>query len=144
MENHLSLEPLMIARLRERVPAALDVLAAADMAAVEEKKMRFPALHVYYMGDKLDDRAGDGQFAEVEQTWGVVVAVRHLSGALAQRNAAGDLISAVLSALQGWLPGEDYSRMTRINAPAPLYRTGGYVFVPLYFTCRVLTMGAVD
>lgn len=140
--NHLDLEPLLIDRLKAQVPAALDVLSAADLPAVGEQALRTPALHLYYLGDAFEDRAVQGADLEVEQTWGVVLVVRHLRGPAAQRDQAGEMMTSVIQALQGWEPSPRHGRLQRTNAPAPLYGDGGTLFLPLYFTCRVLTSGA--
>lgn len=139
--NHLDLEPLLIDRLKAQVPAALDVLSAADLPAVGEQALRTPALHLYYLGDAFEDRAVQGADLEVEQTWGVVVVVRHQRGPAAQRGQAGELMTSVIQALQGWEPSPRHGRLQRTNAPAPLYGDGGMLFLPLYFSSRVLTSG---
>ena len=139
--HHLDLEPLLIARLKAKVPTALDVLSAVDLAAVEDQALRTPALHIYYLGDAFDGRAVQGVDLEVEQTWGVVVVVRHQRGPAAQRSQAGELMTAVIGALQGWEPSPNHGRFQRVPAPAPLYGDGGMLFLPLYFSSRVLTSG---
>lgn len=141
--NHLDLEPLLLARIQAKVPEALDVLSAADLPAVGEQALRTPAVHVYYLGDSFDSSAVRGVDLEVEQTWGVVIVVRHLRGAAAQRDQAGEMMTDVIGALQGWEPSPRHGRLQRATAPAPLYGEHGILFLPIYFTCRVLTTGAV-
>jgi len=140
--NYLDLEPLLIARLKAQVPSALDVLSAADLAWAEGRTLRTPALQVFYFGDAFDDSADRGRHMEVTQTWAVIVVIRHQQGPSAQRGQAGELISAVIAALQGWEPSKSHGRLARKNAPAPVYGESGYAYFPLYFSCRVLTSGS--
>lgn len=140
--DYFGIEPLLMARLRERVPGARAILSAADLAGVQEQQQADPALHVFYMGDRFGDSARGGACVEIQQTWAVVVVVRELRAAAVTRASAGELVGAVIAAVQGWQAGPDYGPLRRIEAPQPIYRPGGWCYFPLYFLARVLSEGS--
>lgn len=147
MAGYLGLEPLLVARL-DTLRAArplLAVLTSRDLAEVREADQRLPALHVLYLGDShFSDGAADGRVQHVDQTWGVIVATRDLRDAAEARASAGELLGDLLTLCQGWRPGEGYGRLHRVQAPGPLYRPHGVLYIPVYFTCRVLWRGDTD
>ncbi|WP_295451906.1 hypothetical protein [uncultured Thiodictyon sp.] len=147
--NYLELEPLILARL-EPLKAdwpTLRIDAARDVAGVLAKDQRLPALCVLYGGDaSVESTDGKDQLVGAVQRWGVVVSHRDLREPEAGRVSVGELAAAVIAQLQGWLPrGPEggLGRLRRQPAPAPIYSKEGAVYLPLTFTCRVLSRGAL-
>lgn len=146
MENYLSAEPLLIARLREKVSDVKGVLSAADLAGVAESAQQTPALHVVFGGYR-PTRSVDGSrgaIQETEQTWWVVAAVKNLRSPQTGENAreqAGPILSAVLAALQGWQPTAKHTPLELAAGPRPGF-SKGYGYFPLAFVTRVVTRGA--
>jgi len=146
MQNHLALEPLLIDRLKSAVPEFRAVPGMADLAAMQESGQPTPAAHVIYQGDTLPsgNNAGQGSAQMVAQTWMVVVAVRtarDTRGGSDAREEAGPLITGVIRALSGWMPGPGFIPMRRVNAPKPGFNAG-FGYFPLAFETRFVTNGA--
>ncbi|WP_295586017.1 hypothetical protein [uncultured Lamprocystis sp.] len=147
--NYLALEPLLLERLEPLTTdwPTLRIEAARDVAGVLAKDQRLPSLCVLYQGDAaVDATDGLGQLVHADQRWAVVVAARDLREAAAGRVSAGELAAAVIARLQGWQPNGRESglgRLRRQAAPAPVYSNEGAVYLPLTFTCRVLSRGAL-
>lgn len=147
MDNHLALEGLLIERLKSAVPEFRAVPGMADLAAMQESSQITPAAHVIYWGDTVPsgNSAGQGSAQMVAQTWMVVVAVRSARdtrGGSGAREEAGTLMSDVIQALSGWMPGPGYLPMRRVNAPRPGF-SAGFGYFPLAFETRFVTNGAM-
>lgn len=144
--NFLALEPLLIVRLRSRIPAARAVLSAADLADVRQATQVTPALHVLYGGYRPVEAAGRGAVVRLVQTWYVVAVVRNVAqGDAAQRvrEDACALLDPVLAALIGWAPehgGAHIGPLQLVAAPAPLIEAG-YGYFPLAFTAELHLQG---
>ena len=144
VENWLSLEPLLIARLVAKLDSKVKVLPARDITGIVESAQHTPAVHIYFGGYRpLGDQV-NGAIQQIEQTWYAVTAVRHPAAqqnGQASRNEAGQLSSQVLRYLLGWSPGKDYTRLQLAAAPRPLFSKGGFGYVPLGFTTRLSVRG---
>lgn len=147
--NYLELEPLILERLQsllDRWPT-LAIEAARDLAAVLAKDQRLPSLCVLYQGDASVEAAdGIGEVTYAAQRWAVVVAVRDLRDAKAGRLDVGRLAAATIARLQGWPPHASESganRLQREPTRTPIYTKEGTVYLPLVFTCRVVSRGAI-
>ncbi len=138
--DFLGLEPLVIERLKAMVPAARAVLAAEDLADVQERSQVTPALHVIYGGYRITESADNGRGAITEQTWIVVAVVKGASqradGPAALRASAAALVGPVLAALMGWRPAERMRPMKLANGPRPVF-SGGFAYFPLTFAAQV-------
>lgn len=145
MDNHLALEGLLIERLKSAVPEFRGVLGMADLAAMQESSQVTPSAHVIYQGDTVPsgNSAGQGSAQVVVQTWLVVVAVRSARdtrGGSGAREEAGALMTRVIQALSGWMPGPEFRPMQRVNAPRPGFNAG-FGYFPLAFETRFVTNG---
>lgn len=143
--NYLAVEPLIIARLEERVSGLRNVSGWSDYASIEDAKMPTPCAYVLYLGDRPLDDAGRGAVQRVMQLWGVVIAVRNLRSAptgAGVRDEAGPYITAVIGALMGWRPSPTFRPMRRLaGGPPPSY--GDLVgYFPLLFGTELQTTGA--
>lgn len=138
--DFLGLEPLVIERLKALVPNARAVLAAEDLADVQERSQTTPALHVIYGGYRIVEAAENGRGAITEQTWIVVVVVKGAgqggNAPAAVRASAASLVGAVLSALMGWRPAERMRPLKLTNGPRPVF-SGGFAYFPLTFAALV-------
>jgi hypothetical protein len=146
MSNLLGVEPLIVARLEEKL-AAHDprphILTAPDLADVAEEKQLTPAVHVVYGGMRIAQDDGHGSYIELEQTWYTVIAVRNLRDmrkGSAARADAGELLDAVFRALTGWKPGLDIRALRPATAPRAAY-SGGFGYYPLAWTTRMQMRG---
>jgi hypothetical protein len=121
--NLLSAEPLLLARLRARLPAPVQVFAAADLDGVREREQYAPAVHLLYGGHRI----GDSPYPGVEkrlQSWVCVLVARNRRGVESQRDAAGELLTQVETSLLGWRPSPDHTPRIGQDAPAPRYGAG--------------------
>lgn len=138
--DFLGLEPLIIERLKATVPAARTVLAAEDLADVQERSQVAPALHVIYGGYRVIEASENGRAASTEQSWIVVAVVKGASqrsdGPAALRASAAELVGPVLSALMGWRPVDRMRPLKLANGPRPAF-SGGFAYFPLTFAAQV-------
>ncbi|MEW6490766.1 MAG: hypothetical protein AB1578_22995 [Thermodesulfobacteriota bacterium] len=143
MQNYLSAEALIVARLQSKVAGVKAVLSAADLDGVAESAQVTPAVHVVFGGYRPTQERDEGRVQESEQVWIAVVAVRNLrtpkTGEHA-RETAGELCADVLAALQGWRPSAEHQPLKLAPGPRPGF-SKGYGYFPLAFTTRVVTRG---
>jgi len=134
------IEQHITAALRPTWPT-LAVLSARDLAGVRESEQRLPAVHVLYVGDRLEAPQGRGAVQTIDQGWMVVAAVRDLRDAEASAEQMGPLLDALLHLLLGWRPSPEHGELRREQAPTPIYRSG-VLYVPLLFRSRLLRVGS--
>jgi hypothetical protein len=143
--DYLAAESLIVARLRAQVsgvPSA-NVMTTADLAGVEARAQRTPALHVIYNGDEPAGVAGQSDLGDsqvVQQRWMIVVAVRSgkdTLGGSGARSVAGPLMVDVIQALAGWRPSADHGPLIRGSAPAPLFEAG-FAYYPQLYRCAIV------
>lgn len=137
----LDLEPLLVGRLRERVPEGGAVKVSGDFAVVGAAD-NYPALHVVLPRYRVLEHNGVAD-ARVGQVWHVATVTRDAS----ESDPAGDvrgehsrLVQAVIDVLNGWRYAEDRLPLV-LDTPvfAPSVRDG-ILYFPLAFTAR-LTVG---
>jgi len=117
------------------------VRLAAAIEEIGDITPASPAVWVIWDGDRIVDGAGAGQGAAqaVDQHWIVALLVRSARDAASGAgvtNAAGPLLSRILSALMGWQP-QGSRALRRIEAPRPSYVTGTGIY-PLAFAARII------
>lgn len=140
MQDFLALGPELIARLKDRLPPALHVLGAADLAGVTEERQITPAVHVVYQGYQVQETSANGLVARVQQSWLVVVATRNVRALKVgdpARAEAGALAAGVLQALMGWKPASAAKPLTLTSAPNARY-TAGCQYLPLAFSTELV------
>jgi len=126
--TYFSAEQLIRNRLTDKltkIPSS-SILVASDLVNVTESSQINPAVHVVYAGDNLGDERGDGLAQKVEQQWQVIVVSRNMKNNSKQQaiTESGELVSEVLSALQGFTLSPSHSRLKRVQAGKPTYRKG--------------------
>ena len=142
MENYLSAEPAIIARLKAMIPELVGAFSASDLEGVAEAKQTTPAVHVLYYGDRVvegNGRSSTGEIQCVDQVWYVVLAVRNARTQLtneAARADAGPLALKVLKALQGWQPSPEHGPLKRVNGAGPGFKAG-FAYLPFCFATRI-------
>lgn len=145
--SFLALESLLIERLRSAMPD-VRVFGAEDLQGVEERGQVTPALHVIFNGYRVTGNSPTGVRAEVEQSWLVVVVVRHDGSAdqaaEAVKQRAAPYVDGVLGALMGYrISGVTPAPLPLKldSAPKPIYRKPFY-YLPLAITTQVVVSGA--
>lgn len=139
----MHLEAALIHRLKDRLPAHVRVLSAADLDGVAEGSQPTPAVHVIYYGDRPLEVNSNGRTARVEQTWLVVAAVRNVRGPRTGQDAREDgmaLMWQVRRALMGWQPEGASTPLKLASAPRPGY-SAGFQYLPTAFTVETIILG---
>lgn len=118
-DNHLALEPYLIARITDMVPDLDEVGGYVALGIAGRKGGPFPAAYVLYLGD-TDALAQEGQrrFNErrIGQRWQVVLRVKPTLQEYDNDIAsAGAMLTKLLGAVSGWTPGRDVERFARIE-----------------------------
>lgn len=137
MSNHLAAEPLLVARLKARLPDTVQVLAAADLDGVQDASQFVPAVHVLYGGHRIGKAPYPGCEQRL-QSWACIVAVRNRRGVAAQRVAAGELVAAVETALLGYKLSSEHTPLIGQDAPKPTYGPGVIYYTLVYQTSIVV------
>lgn len=137
MTDFLAVEDLIRQRLAERVPGIRKIYSVDDLQGAQEQAQRTPAAHILYSGATPAQERKDQAAVNIEQTWTVVIAVRHIRDTSGARSEAGEIIQATLEALQGWRPSEQHSPMSMTRAPLRPDYGNGYAYFPVAFTTRI-------
>lgn len=139
MINYLAAEPVLVERLKERLPATVQVLSAADLDGVKDTTQFVPAVHVLYGGHRL----GKSPYVGCEQrlqTWACVLVVRNRRGVAEQRLEAGDLLARIEEALLGYKPSAEHTPLIGQDAPKPAYAPG-VIYYTLVYQTTILIKG---
>jgi len=144
--NYLNAEKLIIDCLKAEIEtiSPTKILSAVDIDGVKSKNQINPAIQVILYDDQPEEAAGgelNSQF--VHQLWLTMVVVRnvrHESGKGA-RVDAGEIISDVISILNGKHLKAPYSRMIRIKSPYRPTYINGFFYFPIMFKVRMKTTG---
>lgn len=144
-------EAAIVARLQARIDEGTwttskkpRVLAAADLANMEERSQIVPALYVIFDGYEPTQQVGDGRVQEISQDWTIAVAVRNAyshQNAQGVRDEANPLIDLVLGAMLGWSPGTGFRTFKMQPGVGPVFSDAGFGYFPLQFQTRVAVRG---
>lgn len=137
--NFLGLEPLIVARLKDRLPPNVSVLSMADTAEIDAAHQPAPAVGVFYNGYTANAERPVRATAPVAQTWVTYVVARNLArlaDGTDAREDAGAIASAVIDALHGWRVGEGFGTLFLTNAPAADYANGLF-YLPLGWSVQI-------
>lgn len=145
-EDYFAAEQPIVEQLSTVVGALVQKIYTPATLQDVEKQQVTPALHVLYMGDRINtgpqDRSENKSRQILSQQWMVVVAVRNAGAQIqntsALREAAGPIISSTLAALQGFKPIAGMRELERVGAPAPAYRPT-FAYYPLMFAGQIIS-----
>ncbi|WP_085440190.1 phage tail terminator protein [Magnetofaba australis] len=128
MDDYLSAEPLIVARLKEQIRDAR-IHSSWGVPAIRENHDLPPSVIVFLEEDAPGAVADTGSSQKVEQTWLCLVVVRDAE------TESGTLVSQVIRAMAGWKPaGSPFSAFKRVkSAYAPDYSPNGVFYFPLAF-----------
>ncbi len=135
----LHLEPTIVERLRAKLPKAVRVMSAADLAGMQQATQFAPAVHVIYQGYRVRSVKANGLVSLVEQTWITVIVTRNArdqKAGTAARIDAGPVSLDVYQALAGWLPDGACDVMTLAEAPNAGFDAGLF-YMPLAWRTMV-------
>lgn len=147
------LEPwdAIMARLRREIPELRAVISGPDLATVRESQQPTPMVAVLYLGDQVDGgtgaRAGSGAAQVVHQLYLTVLAIKNVRDPVADRGPfaqAGPLVSRIIDTLSGWRPSENFRALRRVQAPTRPDYQPGFFYLPLAFTCQLVTVATPD
>lgn len=141
VQDFMLAEPLIVERLKERVPSLASVESFGELGDRPEQQQRTPSALVGLENFTVDEVRGNGERARYQQTWNVILVVRN---ARAQRSPeiareeAGPLVAEVLRTLQGVKLDDALTPLIPASSPfAPTYSAGGLFYAPLAFTTQV-------
>jgi hypothetical protein len=123
-DDYLFVGPLIQQRLRDQLPE-LPVEGIEEMALAGDQDRRQRVVYVMWGGERFSDPGGRGTAVGLQQTWLVLLNVRHVASAARDKDArnttAGPLISALRLALAGHqLPGT-HRPLSCVPGPRPSY-----------------------
>ena len=129
MIDYLEAEPLIVARLKEKIPDA-QILSSWGQPVIKESHNLPPSVMVFLENDGPKENVAAGRNQKIEQTWLALVVVQDAE------NEAGPLISKVLRALSGWVPeGNRCGPFKRVRSSyMPDYSPNGIFYFPLSFS----------
>lgn len=128
-----SVEPLLMDRLAEYVPAGVRVLAIPGLESVAESAQLAPAVLLMYSDYEVVEVGHGGLAHRVATNWLTWVLARNLreitSGAPARADA-DPIVTAIYRALAGWKP-EGLSKPIQLHrAPQAAFAAGSF-FLPI-------------
>jgi hypothetical protein len=136
MSGFLAIEPLLVARISQRVIVpGLKVITAADMAGIKENAQPVPAVHVIYDGCTMREEKG---LVEIVERWITAVAVRNLKSTRSGEDArqdAGQIMDAVFAALLGW-QADGVKPLLPADPPRASFNAG-FGYFPLAWSARL-------
>lgn len=135
----LDIQDAIVDRLKAAEPDA-HIAIADELADLEERQQRTPAIHVIYQGYTPTRDLGEGHIQEIQTVWTVVVAVRSAREG-GTREQAGPLLDAAFTALAGQRPTPDTSPLRLQAGPGSVHRPG-FSYYPLTFATRQTVRGA--
>lgn len=141
LTDWLAAGPLIVERLRAKVPGLRLVAQLADLANIEQAAVQVPAAFVAYDGDRYAEGAASGMAQHGAQRWQVVLAVRNASvggNGAGVPGEAGPLLPQIGAALAGWSPFDGGRPLRRVTALRPGY-TVGFGYYPLAFELDFVT-----
>lgn len=143
MEGFYDAESLIVQRLEAKVNAK--IYTAAELAELDERKQKTPAVHVINGGFGPTQARGDGVVQEIEHTWWLVVADKNATQSASGtgskvRSQVGPLIKQTIEAMIGWRPNNEHRAFRMAESPQPAY-SAGYGYFPLAFTTRTQHRG---
>lgn len=124
------------AEIEARIPAVKKVYQAKDLDGVTNASQVAPAVHVLFSGYVPAQAGRARENITLDQTWSVVLVVRHARGQ--EQQEGGAILDELVRVLHGFKPGD--SLLALELAPAafsPTYRPG-VAYYPLAFTTRVV------
>ena len=129
MNDYLEVEPLLVARLKEKIPDA-QILSSWGQPVIKESHNLPPSVMVFLENDGPKENVAAGRNQKIEQTWLALVVVQDAE------NEAGPLISKVLRTLSGWVPeGNRCGPFKRVRSSyMPDYSPNGIFYFPLSFS----------
>lgn len=138
--NFFILDELILKRLKEHVKGVARIFSALNLQDVVAQSQAVPLVATVYDGYVLKD--SNPGTAQVIQRWTVVVGVKVLDytePAMSARVASGEIVTAVLKALQGYGPSE-YPNVKRLSLAQGqgAYLENGLLLVPLVFESSVV------
>lgn len=121
-------------RIRAHLPAGWRVTQGKDLAGILDQAQQVNTVHLVPLGTAavLADPDLRGRAAKVTQRWAIVVAVAAAGDVTGQRqrDLAGPVIPAILSALMGWTPGEGWSPLELAAPPGADVATEAFAYYP--------------
>jgi hypothetical protein len=129
-DDYLFVGQLIQQRLREQLPE-VPVEGIEEMALAGDQDRRQRVVYVMWGGERFSDPGGRGTAVNLEQTWLVLLNVRHVAGARdkdARNSTAGPLISAVHMALAGHKLEGTHRPLSRVPGPRPSYTKDSALF----------------
>jgi len=144
--DFLQTEEDIVARLKTQVTALRHVESKVDTESSAGQDSPSPAAFVEYIGSRLPQndaaQAGEGLLQEIQLGFVVTLVVRRAGSDGAKlRKEAGPLISAVFSALAGWLPDDDGRALACVGIERPSYKPN-YAYFPLVFQRPLIGVAA--
>ena len=129
MEDYLEAEPLIVARLKEKIRDAR-IHSSWGQPVIKETTDLPPSVMVFLEDDRPGTTVANGRDQKIEQVWLALVVVRDAE------QEAGPLISQVVRALAGWNPEKNrFSPFQRVkSAFSPDYSPNGVFYFPIAFS----------
>ncbi|MBF0263607.1 MAG: hypothetical protein HQL97_17415 [Magnetococcales bacterium] len=129
MIDYFALEPLIIARLREKL-TDISIRSTWGAPKIHETTDLPPAILLFLEDDQPGSVVENGACQKIEQTWLCLVVVNDPG------NEAGPLISRVIRALSGWTPAESrFAAFKRVRSNfSPDCSANGVYYFPLAFS----------
>ena len=134
--NFLAVYPPLLARIKgvRGVKAVKELGEFAEVLGGKAAPLD-GAVYVVFIGNQPTSRAGGGRFQTEKLTFTLIYCTTYLSGNASKIMQAGEVLTALSAALDGWLPEAQYADSPLVREPSPAIKYHkGFVFYPMSFS----------
>jgi hypothetical protein len=135
--NLLEEEPLILARLRARIPdPAIAIASVASIVGTVNITPLCPALFLQPGGAEIAPLKPQAHAMGEDRQWTLIAALGHVpdpKGLASTYQEAGELLGLAHAALVGWCPGEGFGHVHYAGRDEPVV-SAGYIEFPIRFT----------
>lgn len=136
-DNHLALDPLIQARLKDVLPPGTIVGGFVEyLELLSGKASTVPAAFAVYAGDRMSSGTGSPHQTTLAQAWQVVIVTapgRTPEGGLDMAETGG-LMAQAIKGLSGYKLHESLKPLARVDDTDPLRHGNGLLFAFLAFS----------
>lgn len=145
MDNFLSASGLMVTYLQQQITTvpSLNIRPAVSIEWAIKNALS-PAINVIFVDDQPDTAEGGsrgrGKVQVSTQYWLILLSLRNVADAgTAAQVDAGELITQVLIALQGYELSDQHQPLYRQRCPFRKTDAAGFAHIPFMFSTKIIT-----
>jgi hypothetical protein len=138
--NYFRIENILMERLKGGLPQIHNIITHSYSGEIPETINVFPTIYIQYVKETINNPNNTTSFYNVDQVWAIIILTQNSSLIDSKLFEPGEIITDVINLVQGWNPDQSYigSPFKRIDSQPPIYKDGGYLLFPIYFSIKIL------